>query len=156
MKYVYKATVHVGTVVSVFCGTKQTTYACRPMKWIRLWSDVRQDIGPQHRRDRKGLFVAEITPQHLPRQIFYHFPYGYIIRNIGKISSSGTIGVFRKRVRIMNWDNRLPYESVRDPYIPCRYVQNQYISVQRIIYLYYLSIWYLYWSFATATATVAR
>ena len=37
-----------------------------------------------------------------------------------------------------------------NPYIPCKYVQNPYyISVQRIIYLHYLSILYLYWSFAS-------
>jgi hypothetical protein len=36
MKYVFNTTVPVGTVVSVFYGTKQTTYACRPMKLIIL------------------------------------------------------------------------------------------------------------------------
>ncbi len=36
-----------------------------------------------------------------------------------------------------------------NPYIPCKYVQNPYIPVQRIIYLHYFSLLYLYWSFAS-------
>ncbi len=54
------------------------------------------------------------------------------------------MAVFLKQVGIMNWDNRLPYESVHP-------VQNPYISVQGIIYLHFSSIFYLLWSFARTT-----
>ena len=37
------------------------------------------------------------------------------------------------------------------PYIPCKYVQNPYIFVQKILYLHYLSILYLYFTFATTS-----
>ena len=36
MKYVYNTTVPVGTVVSVFCGTKKTTHACRRMRMLKF------------------------------------------------------------------------------------------------------------------------